>query len=163
MVLSAPGSRRHRAACPSDRRSRGPRQHVRPSLLVVTAQINQICLSCRLQRPSFQWLLSFAGNDRCPSGKAMDYGVHLAKRHLGDVDLDVWVRAEQLEGSGHGVQMYSSGRRDGHDRGGMARGTGGKVGFSCCGDRCSGDNWVSIGLIVWYHRKKRNNTTIHGR
>jgi hypothetical protein len=148
MVFSASRNRGHRSTLPGDHRPGCPRQYVWPSALLVTAQIDQVCLPCRLQRSSLYGLVLFPGNARSPSRKTMDHGLHLAKRHLGNVDSDVWIRPEQLEGGWDGVQVYGVGGRDRHGRGGMARGTGREVGIPCCRDGHGCGDWVSTGLIV---------------
>jgi hypothetical protein len=151
MVLSTTRSRGHRTIRSSDRGSRGPRKYVRPSILFIAAQIDKICVSCRLQCSS---PVGFTGNTRWSAGTAMDHGLYLPERHLGNVDSDVRVRAEQLEGSGHGIQVYSACWCDGYGCGRMARGTGRKVGIPRGGNRYSCSNWVHSVLIVWRHRKR---------
>lgn len=148
MVFSAPRNRCHRPTLPGDHRPGRPRQYVWPLALVDTAQIDQECLSGRLQRSSFQRLVFVPGNACGSSRKTMDNGLHLSKCHLGNVDPDIWIRAERLEGGWDGVQVYGVGRLDGHGRCGMARGTGGQVGVPCCRDGCGCDDWISFGLNV---------------
>jgi hypothetical protein len=82
----------------------------------------------------------------------MDHGLHLVKRHLGNVNPDIWIRPEQLEGGWDGIQVHGVGWRDGHGRCGMAGGTGREVGVPCCRDGHGCGDWVSTGLIV------RNNS-----